>query len=104
MSILPSPLKSPTLTSAQVTDGFQFVHWVIVKLNPLDTPTHQLPLLRSRPAMSMRPSPLKSPVTTSTHLTAGFQAAHCVVVNPVEPLDSPTHTCPEDLSRPTMSF
>src|SRR5216684_3992745 len=71
-SDLPSPLKSPTCTSTQVTVGDQLPHRLVVKDEPVDMPTHQFPVPGSRPAISVRPSPLKSPVTTFVQLTAGF--------------------------------
>src|SRR6266852_1888666 len=103
MSALPSPLKSPTCTSTQVTLGFQLVQSEFVNEEPLDTATHQLPVLNSRAAMSVRPSPLKSPVSTSTQVTAGFQAPSKELVND-EPVETLVQICPDSLTRPTMSL
>src|SRR5262249_9129226 len=76
MSALPSPLKSPTFTSTQVTFGFQWVHRLLVKDVPVDRPTHQSPDCKTRPAISILPSPLRSPTMTLTQVTWGFQLAH----------------------------
>src|SRR5258708_5868953 len=73
MSVMPLPRKSPTWTSTQVTLGFQLVQSEVVKLLPFEMPTHQLPVCKSRAAISVRPLPLKSPVRTSTQVTLGFQ-------------------------------
>src|SRR5713226_3880935 len=102
MSAFPSPLKSPTCTSTQVTFGFQLVQSEFVKEEPLETATHQLPLFKSRPAMSVRPSPLKSPATTSTQVTAGFQAPSKELVND-EPVETPFQIWPLSLTRPVIS-
>src|SRR5260370_1170153 len=72
MSVLPSPLKSPTLTSTQVTLGLQVVQRLQVKLEPVLRPTHHSPPAE-RPATSVKPSPLKSPCTTCCQLAAGLQ-------------------------------
>src|SRR5216684_643124 len=61
MSILPSPLKSPTRTSAQVAWGFHWVQKAFVKEEPVDKATHHFPSPNSRPTKSVLPSPLKSP-------------------------------------------
>src|SRR5215471_11056065 len=79
MSVMPSPLKSPTLTSTQVTLGFQPAHMVVLKLEPVERPVHQEPACRNRPVISALPSPLKSPTRTSVQVTVGFQLAHWVV-------------------------
>src|SRR5216684_9072142 len=73
ISVLPSPSKSPTLTSAQVTLGFQVVQRLVAKEVVLLMPVHHWPLWRTRPVMSEAPSPLKSPTLTSTHVTLGLQ-------------------------------
>src|SRR5947208_17132731 len=74
MSALPSPLKSPTFTSTQVTPVLQVSHLLVVKPpEPLDNETHQSPVSLARPAMSVKPSPLKSPVCTSTQVTPVLQ-------------------------------
>src|SRR6266478_6569260 len=103
MSILPSPLKSPTFTSTQVTPVDQAVHGVVMKAEPLDRPTHQFPVAGSRAAMSVLPSPSKSPVRTSAQGMLA-QLAHWALLKAVEPLDRPTHTWPEPEARPTMSL
>src|SRR6266852_458322 len=69
MSALPSPLKSPTLTSAQVTPVLQEVQRVVLNAEPVLNPVHQAPFESTRPVMSDLPSPLKSPTFTSTQLT-----------------------------------
>ena len=46
--------------------------------------------------------PAKSPALTSTHVTADDQLVQSVELKD-EPLESPTHHCPEDCTRPTMS-
>src|SRR5260370_9392704 len=71
MSALPSPLKSPTLTSVQVTAGDHLPHIVVLKPEPVDSPTHHNPVEGSRPITSAVPSPSKSPVATSVQFTAG---------------------------------
>src|SRR5258707_4635242 len=76
MSALPSPLKSPTCTSTQVTFGFQVVHREVVNDEPSETPTHHWPVCWRKPAISVFPSPLKSPVTTFVQGALGFQEPH----------------------------
>src|SRR5207244_236890 len=90
MSSLPSPLKSPTRTSTQVTFGFQLAQKVVLKEVPVDMPVHQEPPSSHRAVMSMmrRPvlgltAPLKSPTRTSTQVTFGFHCAQAVVLNDV---------------------
>src|SRR6266852_1565201 len=77
-SALPSPLKSPTCTSTQVTRGDQVSHSLLVNEEPVDWATHHWPVCRTRPAMSILPSPLKSPTRTSAHVTAVDQLVHAV--------------------------
>src|SRR6266436_560977 len=98
MSALPSPLKSPTFTSVQVTLGFQVAHRTLVKELPVDWASHH------RPTMSALPSPLKSPTLTSTQVTAGLadQAPKCKLVKEV-PLERATHQSPDSFTRPTRS-
>src|SRR5437870_548947 len=81
MSALPSPLKSPTLTSTQVTLVGQAVPQG-VELNelPVLSPTHQWPVCSTRPTRSALPSPLKSPTLTSTQVTLVGQAPHLVLL------------------------
>src|SRR5437870_5364144 len=76
MSALPSPLKSPTLTSTQVAAGFQVSHKEFVNDEPSEMATHHCPASSHRPTMSDLPSPLKSPTLTSTQVTAGFHCPH----------------------------
>src|SRR5262249_9229745 len=92
-SDMPSPLKSPTWTSTQVTAVLQVAHRVVLNDEPLDRPTHQVPWLLTRPAMSIIGSrergltaPLKSPTTTSTQVTSGDQVSHWLLVKE-EPVD-----------------
>src|SRR6266481_1377904 len=103
MSALPSPLKSPTLTSTQVTFGFQVVHKLVENDGPFDTPTHHWPPCKYRPAMSILPSPLKSPTLTSSQVTAVLQVSQRTLWNPPEPLDWATHHWPVSKYRPAMS-
>src|SRR6266446_6397479 len=103
MSALPSPLKSPTFTSTQVTLGFHCPHRVVAKDEPVLKAVHQEPPSSQRPVMSALPSPLKSPTCTSTQVTAVDQRPHREVVNPAEPLESATHQLPVAASRPTTS-
>src|SRR5207245_10168249 len=93
MSALPSPLKSPTLTSTQVTLGpsaAQVAHKELVKELPVDWATHHWPLSAARPTMSILPSPLKSPTLTSTQVTPVLHCPHWLVVN-IEALATPAH-------------
>src|SRR5207302_1593580 len=77
MSALPSPSKSPTLTSTQVTVVGQAPQGEDVKaVLPLETATHHLPVGCTRPAMSSFLSPVKSPTRTSTQLTAVLHWPH----------------------------
>src|SRR6266571_3071257 len=103
MSALPSPLKSPTLTSTQVTAGLHCPHWHVVNIEPLDTPVHQEPPSSQRPVMSALPSPLKSPTCTSTQVAPVLQEAHRLLVNEL-PVDWATHHWPSSAARPTMSI
>ena len=103
MSLLPSPLKSPTWTSTQVTLEFQVAQRLLVKELPLERAAHHWPFERTRPAMSLLPSPLKSPTLTSTQVTAVDHVVHSVVVNEW-PVDRPTHHCPVPRMRPAMSL
>src|SRR5206468_7850882 len=70
MSDRPSPLKSPTCTSTQMTAGLQVAHKVVFSDDPVDRLTHHCPLCNTRPAMSSLPSPLKSPTLMSTQVAA----------------------------------
>src|SRR5215470_1001183 len=103
MSALPSPLKSPTCTSRQVTVVDHIAHAVVTNEEPLDRPTHHSPVFGSRPAMPVRPSPKKSPVTTSTQLTLGLHPAQELVTNE-EPVLTPVHHKPPSTQRPVMSL
>src|SRR5260370_809631 len=53
MSARPSPLKSPTLTSTQVTAVDHWSQGVKLKELPVLNPTHHRPVSSTRPAMSM---------------------------------------------------
>src|SRR5713101_7743817 len=102
MSDLPSPLKSPTWTSTQVTLGFQVPQRLVVKVfDPLESPTYHCPVCRYRPMISACPSPLKSPVCTSTQVTFGFQVAQRLLVK-AEPVEAPIHHCPAAPNRPRI--
>src|SRR2546428_725227 len=88
MSALPSPLKSPTCTSAQVTFAFQVAHKLLVNEEPVETATHHWPVSFQRPTRSVKPLPVKSPTFTSTQVTLGFQVTQRVVAKE-EPVDGP---------------
>src|SRR5713226_8187962 len=104
MSVLPSPLKSPTCTSTQVTAVDQRPHMEVVNPEePLESATHQLPVAASRPTTSGRPSPLKSPTCTSTQVLLGSQAPYGIDMKPLDPLETATVHWPVWLLRPTMS-
>src|SRR5437660_4178863 len=103
MSAKPSPLKSPTLTSTQVT---AVDHWSQgVKMNeaPVLSPTHHRPVCSTRPAMSALWSPSKSPTLTSTQVTLVGQVAQGEDVKAVLPLETATHHRPVGCTRPAMS-
>src|SRR5438045_211879 len=70
MSALPSPLKSPTLTSTQVAAVDQMAHKLVVNDEAVEMAVHQEPPCKYRPVMSALPSPLKSPTLTSTQVAA----------------------------------
>src|SRR5260370_42497144 len=100
MSDLPSPLKSPTWTSTQVTLGFQVAQRLVVKVfDPLESPTYHCPVCRYRPMISACPSPLKSPVWTSTQGTFGFQGVQRLF-GEAEPGEAPIHPFPAAPNRP----
>src|SRR5690349_11991817 len=103
MSGLPSPLKSPTLTSSQLTDVLHVSQSWSVKLPPLESATYQSPTSSARPMMSARPSPLKSATLTSTHVTPVPQTVHSEVTKLPKPVFKPTYHWPVDRSRPAMS-
>src|SRR5207247_2378218 len=86
MSDLPSPLKSPTWTWAQVTPVLQVVQRVVLNAEPALRPVHQAPFESTRPVMSDLPSPLKSPTFTSTQLTRVDQVSHSLLTKD-EPVD-----------------
>src|SRR5947209_11907696 len=103
-SALPSPVKSPTRTSAQLRLGesaTQVVHRVWVKDMPVEVATHHCPVAGSRPARSSLPSPLKSASCTSAH-ASGPHTSQSRSVKPV-PVEVPTHQTPVCGSRPTRS-
>src|SRR5207249_4082563 len=62
-------------------------------------PTHQIPVVGSRPIMSALPSPLKSPTITLVQWTALDQVAH----TELPPFVVLTHHWPVDASRPASS-
>src|SRR5439155_1455217 len=100
MSLRPSPSKSPTLTSTQVTLVGQAPQGESVEtLLPLKLATHHRPVCSTRPAMSSLPTQVKSPTLTSTQFTTVLREVSKVLVNP-EPLDWPIHHCPVSLTRP----
>src|SRR6266851_1254143 len=103
-SALPSPVKSPTWTSTQVT---AVLHWSqTVKLNELPSlsPVHHRPVCSTRPVISALPSPLKSPTLTSTQVTLVGQAVpQGEEVKAVLPLESATHHRPVCSTRPVIS-
>src|SRR5713226_8778127 len=105
MSSLPSPLKSPTLTSTQVTVVGQAVPQgeEVKAVLPLETATHHRPVCSTWPVMSLRPSPLKSPTLTSTQVTVVGQAPQGEEVKAVLPLETATHHRPVCCTRPAMS-
>src|SRR5947209_11971084 len=104
MSDLPSPLKSPTLTSTQVTGTAllpvdQVAQIVSSKVEPLERASCHSPVLLLRPMMSCLPSPLKSPTWTSSQVVFASQKPQRVVAkNPLRAND--THQVPVALSRP----
>src|SRR5947209_3537334 len=73
MSSLPSPVKSPTFTSTQLTAVDQLPHTLLLKNEPVDKATSHCPVAGLRPAMSVKLSPLKLPVCTSTQATVESQ-------------------------------
>src|SRR5438093_1159627 len=104
MSELPSPLKSPILTSTQVTAVLQAVIREVVTLVPVLSDSHHWPLSRARPAMSVLPSPLKSPTTTSTQVTAVLQDVPNALEKALLPFESASHHWPDSAARPAMSW
>src|SRR5438445_10968531 len=103
MSSLPSPSKSPTLTSTQFTAVLKAPQGEEVKaVLPLETATHHRPVCCTRPAMSSLPSPVKSPTFTSTQLTAVGQLPHTLLLKD-EPVDKAPSHCPVAGLRPAMS-
>src|SRR5216683_4313781 len=110
MSAFPSPLKSPTWTSTQVTPALHVSHKVALKLEPVESPVDHWPVDSARPVMSAFPSPLKSPTLTSTQLTLVSQVPQLEDTNEL-PVESPTHhwppywevldTCPAMSIRPS---
>src|SRR5438067_2321916 len=63
ISVKPSPLKSPVTTSTHVTQVLHVNGWELVKLVPVEAPSHHCPLLLTRPMMS-------SPFTTAISTTS----------------------------------
>src|SRR6516162_2717438 len=103
MSALPSPSKSPTFTSTQVTLVLHVPQKVVLNPEPVEMPVHHWPVSNHRPVMSAILSPLKSATFTSTQVMPGPSGAHLVhkeVVNP-EPVLIPVHHSPPAAYRPT---
>src|SRR5437016_12938160 len=103
MSSIPSPLKSPTLTSIQVAAVLQVADRVLLKEDPLERAVHHWPPWSHRPVRSDLPSPLKSPTFTSTQVAAVLQVAQRLVEAAVLPLPRVVHHCPLCSQRPVMS-
>src|SRR5437867_2766391 len=105
MSSLPSPLKSPTITSVQLTAVLHRSQGVkLNELLPVLSPTHHRPVCSTRPTMSSLPSPLKSPTLKSTQVTVvGKAAPQGEEVKAVLPLETATHHRPVCSTRPVMS-
>src|SRR5207253_8878872 len=103
MSALPSPLKSPTLTSTQVAMVLHVSQRELVKPEPLDRATHHWPPSAYRPMISALPLPSKSPTCTPTQEAKVLQVVHLLVVKPPEPLDNEIHQSPVSLARPARS-
>src|SRR5262249_7604254 len=101
---LVAPVKSPTLTSTQVTAGLHVVQRGVGKEVPVGMPNQHWPVFLRRAAKSALPLPLKSPVTTSTQVTLGLQVSHRALLKAFEPLDCATHHCPDCETRPAMSW
>src|SRR5260370_33117892 len=101
MSTLPSPKKSPTLTSTQVTPVLHVVHKLVVKPVPVLSDTHHWPLSRARPAMSVLPSPLKSPTTTSTQVTPVLQGGQNASEKALLPFEITCHPCSDLAAGPS---
>src|SRR2546430_8547769 len=99
MSALPSPLKSPPLTSTQVAAVLHTPHGTVTKEAPVERLTLHLPVVGSRPTMSALPSPLKSPTCTLTQFTLGAQLPQ----TELPPFVVLTHHWPVDASRPASS-
>src|SRR5207245_5740812 len=78
-SALPSPLKSPTRTSTQVTAVGHWTH--LVKLNGAPLLTRHQPVCSTRPVTSALPSPSKSPTLTSTQVTVVGHWPHLEKLN-----------------------
>src|SRR5439155_424446 len=62
------PSKSPVTTLVHNTRRDQAAQGVLLRLVPVDRPTHHCPVPWMRPARSALPSPLKSPMRTSSQL------------------------------------
>src|SRR5438552_10077361 len=104
MSSLPSPLKSPTRMSTQVTVVGQGVPQgeEVKAVLPLESATHHRPVCSTRPVMSALPWPSKSPTLTSTQVTVVGQAPHTVLLKEL-PSEAATHHLPVGCTRPAMS-
>src|SRR5437660_11849192 len=94
MSLLPSPLKSPTCTSTHSTAELHVSHRITSKAEPVERFTTHWPLDCCRPTRSITPSPLKSPTLISTQVTAVDQFAHHVGSVNALPVEALTHQSP----------
>src|SRR5438132_3520714 len=106
MSVLPSPSKSPTLTSTHVKPADHTSHSCVWNADPVEVLTNHCPFCKSRPAMSALPSPLKSPTTTSAQVIAAESAdqppQNCVLK--AAPVATLTYHWPFSLMRPARAF
>src|SRR5207245_2307288 len=93
-SALPSPVRSPSCTSTQVTSGDHVAQRLVRKDVPVDRPAHHWPVSCTRPMRSALPSPFRSPTLTSTHVTSGDQTSHREVVKWPAPSDRATYHWP----------
>src|SRR5260370_39299700 len=82
--------------------GLHEPHRVVANEEPVDRATHQLPLARSRAAMSVRPSPLKSPLMMLTQIMLGSKAPQSELLKE-EPVETPVQSWPFSPSRPSTA-
>src|SRR5947209_3151813 len=101
MSALPSPLKSPILTSTQVAAVLHMPQRLKANEEPVLNPTHHCPVSLTRPTMSALPSPLKSATCTSTQVTLELQLPHLLPLVKYVPVVDDTQMLPVCRSRPT---